>query len=205
MQWWHEPKSFSGDGIILTHGAGSNADAPLLRALGEAFADAGMLVLRYDLAYREARPHGSPFPANAARDRESIQKAAETMRTRASRVIAGGHSYGGRQTSMVAAENPAMADALLLLSYPLHPPGKAHQPRTDHFAQLRTPAFFAHGTRDPFGSVEEMRAALKLVAARTELLVIEGAPHGVPPRNAAEIVKRFCAFVGPRMHADSHG
>lgn len=195
MQWWHEPASPTGDGIVLTHGAGGNAGAPLLRALAEAFAQAGMFVMRYDLPYREARPHGPPFPAQAARDREGIRKAAEAMRARAARVIAGGHSYGGRQTTMAAAEDPTMADALLLLSYPLHPPRKPDQARTGHFAQLRTPAFFAHGTRDPFGSIEEMRTAIQLIPAQSELMVIEGAAHGLAPQSAAEIVSRFREFL----------
>ncbi len=86
---------------------------------------------------------------------------------------------------MVAAEDPSVADALLLLSYPLHPPGDAEKLRTAHFAQLRTPVLFVHGTRDPFGSIAEMEAALKLIPARTKLEVVEGAPHGVPPRTAA--------------------
>ncbi len=96
---------------------------------------------------------------------------------------------------MAAAEDRKLADALLLLSYPLHPPGKAEQPRTDHFAALHIPALFVHGTRDPFGSVEEMRSALPLIPARTELMIAQGAPHGVPPKFAAEVVSRFIEFA----------
>ncbi len=201
MQWWHEPETPSGDGIVLTHGAGSNGNAPLLRALGEAFANAGLFVLRYDLPYREARPHGPPFPAQAARDRDGIRRAAESMRARASRVIAGGHSYGGRQTTIAASEDPAMADALLLLSYPLHPPGKPDQRRTGHFPQLGMPAFFAHGTSDPFGSIEELRAAIQLIPARSELMTIEGGRHGLPPSSAAEIAEQLIAFLTRAVRA----
>jgi uncharacterized protein len=193
MQFWHEAPGASA-GLILTHGAGSNAEAPLLKALGEEFAKAGVIVLRFDLAYREARPRGSPFPAQAAADRESIRRAAAAMRERGVRVAAGGQSYGGRQTTMAAAEDPAMAEALLLLSYPLHPPGKPQQMRTAHFAELRTPVFFAHGTRDAFGSIEEMRQAIALIPARTELMVVDGAPHGLPPKSAGEIARRFADF-----------
>ncbi len=71
-------------------------------------------------------------------------------------VILGGHSYGGRQSTMLAAEEPGLVEALLLLSYPLHPPGKPAQPRTAHFPALRTPALFVHGTKDPFGTIEEL-------------------------------------------------
>ena len=88
-----------------------------------------------------------------------------------------------------------MADALLLLSYPLHPPRKPEQMRTAHFGQLRTPAFFVHGSRDPFGSVEEMRAAVAMIPARTELMIVEGAPHGLAVKAVPQIVERFGAFA----------
>jgi predicted alpha/beta-hydrolase family hydrolase len=78
---------------------------------------------------------------------------------------------------MLAAGKPGLADALLLLSYPLHPPQKPAQLRTAHFPQLRTPALFVHGERDPFGSLEEMRAAIALIPAVTKLMAIEKAGH----------------------------
>jgi predicted alpha/beta-hydrolase family hydrolase len=194
--WLHEPASASGDGLAITHGAGSNCEAPLLKALAEAFAQAGMWVLRFDLPYRQARPHGSPFPAQAPRDREGIRRAAAALRELATRrVFLGGHSYGGRQTTMAAAESPGLAEALVLLSYPLHPPGKPDQLRTGHFDQLRTPALFVHGTRDPFGSIAEMSAALASIPGRTDLIVVDGAPHGLPPKIAVSLADQFSAFV----------
>jgi predicted alpha/beta-hydrolase family hydrolase len=92
-----------------------------------------------------------------------------------------GQSYGGRQSSIAAAEDTSVADGLLLLSYPLHPPGKPAQLRTDHFGLLRTPVLFVHGTRDPFGTVEELREAIQLIPVAARLQVVEGAGHGVPP------------------------
>lgn len=92
-------------------------------------------------------------------------------------VILGGHSYGGRQATLLAAEEPGLADALLLLSYPLHPPNKPEQLRTAHFPALRTPALFVHGSKDPFGTIEEMRAALELIPAKKELLALSGLGH----------------------------
>ena len=80
---------------------------------------------------------------------------------------------------MLCAEEPGLVDGLLLTSYPLHPPGKPEQLRTQHLAKLQTPALFVHGTRDPFGSIEEMAAALKLIPAKTALLRVEGAGHDV--------------------------
>ena len=172
------------------------AFSPLLVALADEFASRGMLALRYDLPYRQERPRGSPHPSKAARDREGIRRAAAALRERgAKRVFLSGHSYGGRQTTMLAAEDATVADGLLLLSYPLHPPGKPQDLRTAHFPALRTPALFLHGTRDPFGSIEEMRAALGLIPARHHLEVAQGAPHGIPAKSAEWIADCFVEFV----------
>jgi len=174
----HTPDAESGDAILLAHGAGSNRNAPLLVRLCRGFAENGHLAIRYDLPFRVASSSGPPFPATAARDRDGIGSAIEAARRLArGRVIAGGHSYGGRQTSILAAERPGLADALLLLSYPLHPPRKPEQKRTAHLPNLRTPALFVHGTADPFASPEELRDAMALIPAPTDLLIVEGAAH----------------------------
>src|SRR3984885_2275351 len=123
--------------LLLTHGAGSNRNAPLLVALATAFAEHEIQVVRYDLPFRQERPHGPPRPGDAARDREGLREQVLKARERKpERVWLGGHSYGGRQASMLAAEAPWLADALLLLSYPLHPPRKPGQLRTAHFPNL---------------------------------------------------------------------
>jgi predicted alpha/beta-hydrolase family hydrolase len=174
----HEPTRPNDDGLVLTHGAGANCQSKLLIALADAFADSGYLVLRCDLPFRQSRPHGPPFPAMAARDREGLRRAVDVLRAKTpGRIFLGGHSYGGRQGSMLTAEQPQLAAGLLLLSYPLHPPRKPTQLRTAHFPQLKTPSLFVHGGRDPFGSQHEMKAALVLIPAQTMLLEIEGAGH----------------------------
>jgi len=188
----HTPENASGVGLALTHGAGSDARAPLLVSLARAFCEAGVTVLRYDLPFRVARAGGPPFPAAAARDREGVARAVEALRRRVpGRVFVGGHSYGGRQTAMVAAERPGLADGLLLLAYPLHPPRKPDQPRTGFFPEWRTPALFVHGTRDPFGTVEELRAAIEGIPARVDLLAVEGAGHDL--RQAARMGREILA------------
>ena len=200
--WLHEPAA-SATGMVrgalaVTHGAGSNCEAPLLIAIAEAFAAMGFYVLRFDLPYRQQRPHGPPFPAQAARDREGIRRAVEALREAAdsnARVFLGGHSYGGRQATMAAAEDPRIADALLLLSYPLHPPRKPQELRTAHFPKLETPALFVHGTRDPFGSIGEMRSALAAIPAHHELVEVEGAPHGLSPKIAGWLPARLAEFA----------
>jgi predicted alpha/beta-hydrolase family hydrolase len=169
--------------LVLTHGAGSNASSPLILAVAKAFEEAGYSVLRYDLPFRQARPHGPPLPVNAGKDRAGLEQIVGEVRSRAEGrpVILGGHSYGGRQSSMLTAEKPGLVDALLLLSYPLHPPRKPEQLRTAHFPQLRTPALFVHGARDPFGSPQELREAVALIPALTELLEIDRAGHELAP------------------------
>jgi predicted alpha/beta-hydrolase family hydrolase len=174
----HEPENPNGSGLVLTHGAGGNAQAPLLRALAETFAAAGFTVLRCDLPFRQVRPFGPPGPGDAARDRTGLSNAVAALRKIVSeKLYLGGHSYGGRQASMLCAEQPDLAAGLVLLSYPLHPPRRPEQQRTQHLPDLRTPTLFIHGTRDPFGSIEEMQRAIKMIPAPTKLIALEGAGH----------------------------
>ena len=198
----HTSVRAANDGLVLTHGAGANCEAPLLAALAEAFCDAGMSVLRCDLPFRQMRSHGPPMRGSAERDQAGLRRAVEAMRKIVpGRVFLGGHSYGGRQASMLAANEPGLVPALLLLSYPLHPPKKREEMRTAHFPSLQTPAMFVSGIRDGFGTIEEIRGALKLIPARTELLAIERAGHELmTAKNREGLVKRvveaFLRFIG---------
>jgi uncharacterized protein len=196
----HEPAKPNGSALVLTHGAGANCQTKLLVGISEAFAAAGFAVLRFDLPFRNERPTGPPRPGSAERDREGLRRAVTLIKEkRHERVFMGGHSYGGRQATMLAAEDGGVADGLLLLSYPLHPPKKPEQLRTGHFPKLNTPALFVHGTRDPFATSEEMNAALKLIPGRHALFEIEGAGHDLIAKKAAEelaarIVVKFQEF-----------
>ena len=200
----HEPAQFNGDALVLTHGAGANCQSKLLIALADAFSGTGYSVLRFNLPFRQSRPHGPPFPAMAARDRQGLRRAVEVLRSRTpGRIFLGGHSYGGRQGSMLAAEQPQLVAGLLLLSYPLHPPRKPAELRTAHFPQLKTPSLFVHGGRDPFGSHDEIKAALALIPAQTMLLEIEGAGHELLGKKTEEnlpsrIVQAFQDFSEKR-------
>jgi uncharacterized protein len=197
----HEPRQGTGDGVALTHGAGSNCQTKLLVQLSQRLAAAGWMVLRFDLPFRLARRFGPPSPGSAAQDREGLKRAVTLLRKRVpGRIFLGGHSYGGRQASMLLAEEPEVADGLLLLAYPLHPPRKPLELRTKHLPNLNSPAFFVHGTRDPFASTQEMCAALKLVPGAHELLEIEGGGHEILPKQGGEelldqVVTKFQNFV----------
>jgi predicted alpha/beta-hydrolase family hydrolase len=198
----HSPAFPNQNGIVLTHGAGGNARAPLLLSLAESFCAVGFAVLRCDLPFRQAQSWRPPGPGDAARDRAGLKNAVSLMKRQVSgSVFLGGASYGGRQSTMLCAEQPELAAGLLLLSYPLHPPRKPEQLRTQHFTNLQTPGLFVHGTKDPFGTIEELQAALRLIPARTELLPVEGAGHdlgfkgkGRPADVPKMVVEQFGKF-----------
>jgi predicted alpha/beta-hydrolase family hydrolase len=188
--WLHTPDAPNGDALILTHGAGSDSTAPLLVALSETFSGQGYVVLRCDLPYRQERRTGPPFPGNAERDRKGLSNAVSALRKNVTgRIFLGGHSYGGRQSTILCAAEPELVSGLLLLSYPLHPPRKKEQLRVQHLPDLRTPCLFVHGTRDPFGSTEELAKALKLIPAKTGLMTVEGAGHDLGFKGKERAVK----------------
>jgi predicted alpha/beta-hydrolase family hydrolase len=198
----HRPEAPGPLGLVLTHGAGGNSTAPLLVLIADAFCAAGYSVLRCDMAFRQHKPFGPPSPATSANDRASLRATVAAMRQMVDgTMILGGHSYGGRQSTMLAAEEPGLVEALLLLSYPLHPPGKPGQPRTAHFPALRTPALFVHGTKDPFGTIEELTDALKMIPAKTELITVEGAGHDLNRGKfalAGSVIETLRSLVAPQ-------
>jgi len=141
---------------------------------------------------------GTPLLPEFGRSGDSPARKGET-----GTVFLGGHSYGGRQASMLCAEEPDLASGLLLLSYPLHPPRRPEQQRTQHLPDLRTPTLLVHGTRDPFGSIEELERAIKMIPGRTRLLTVEGAGHDLGFKGKArkeqlpeQVRLEFAEFVG---------
>ena len=172
----HEPSGDPRGVVVLTHGAGGSRESPMLIAVCDEWARHGWLAVRYNLPYRRRRPKGPPS-GSAAADMAGITEAIDLARGLTDGpVIAGGHSYGGRLTSMVVAQGAPVA-ALTPFSYPLHPPGKPDRLRTEHFGAIAVPTVFTHGTSDPFGSIEELETAVRLIPAPTEIVEVTGARH----------------------------
>jgi uncharacterized protein len=169
--------------VVLTHGAGGSRESELLQRICGEWARRGWLAIRYNLPYRRRRPTGPPS-GSAAADRAGVDQAITLCRNLTDGpLIAGGHSYGGRQTSMVVAEtNPTQVDVLTLFSYPVHPPGKPERARTEHLPDITVPTVFTHGTSDPFGTPAEVRDAAAMIAAPTEVVEITGARHDLRSR-----------------------
>jgi predicted alpha/beta-hydrolase family hydrolase len=162
--------------VVLTHGAGGNRDSPLLIRICDEWAQRGWLAVRYNLPYRRRRPKGPPS-GSAKADQAGVLEAIEWAHALGTGpVIAGGHSYGGRMTSVVVSEGTPI-DVLTLFSYPLHAPGKPERARTEHLPAIAVPTVFTHGTADPFGSIDELCAAAALISGPTEIVEITGARH----------------------------
>lgn len=187
--------------LILTHGAGANCESQLLLTIADAFNSRNWTVLRCDLPFRQVRPHGPPPLRSSERDQAGLRAAVDAMRQLGvGRIVLGGHSYGGRQASMLSSTEPGLVESLFLLSYPLHPPRKPEELRTKHFPSLLTPSFFVHGMRDGFGTISEMQSALSLIPARTDLLPVSGAGHELLTKSnrealIEEVTSRFSAFI----------
>ena len=181
----HRPAGTPTGVVVLTHGAGGSRDSPLLIAICEEWTRRGWLAVRSNLPYRRRRPKGPPSGSSATDLAGVAEAIAVAGGLTDGPVIAGGHSYGGRLTSMAIAEQSdrvARVRALTLFSYPLHPPGKPERLRTDHFGAITVPTVFTHGSSDPFGSIDELRAAAGLIGAPVEIVEVTGARHDLATR-----------------------
>lgn len=171
--------------LVLAHGAGAGQRHPWMRRVVETFAAHGIRAVTFDFPYTAA---GRRVP-----DRGPVLEAAfeavwhETAAPARGRVFVGGKSMGGRIASQVAARggfDPAPA-GLIFFGYPLHPPGRPHQRRDRHLGRITVPMLFLHGTRDPFGSPDEMRALASGLSLAT-LHLVEGGDHSLVATRAAD-------------------
>jgi len=175
--------------LLLTPGASAGRDQPALVAIEDALAP--VPVERMDFPYRKAgrrSPDKAPVLVEAVR--EGAADLAKRTGLGADRLVLGGRSMGGRMCSMAVAEGlPALG--LVLVSYPLHPPGKPEKSRTEHLPSITVPCLFLSGTRDAFGTVDELEMATKAVKGPVTHVWLDGGDHGLRRRDAdvAEIVR----------------
>ena len=170
--------------ILLAHGAGAPMDSASMTAAATALAGAGFRVARFEFGYMAARRGGQRKPPPKAETLIPEYRAAVDALGATGPLIIGGKSMGGRVASMVADELHAAGRiaGLLCLGYPFHPPGKPAQLRTAHLADLRTPALICQGTRDEFGTRDEVSGYA--LSDRIELLWLEDGDHDLKPRKS---------------------
>ena len=188
--------------ILLAHGAGAPMDSASMNATAKALAEAGFRVARFEFGYMAARRDGHRKPPPKA---ETVMPefiaAVDDLGPTNGPLLIGGKSMGGRVASMVA---DALFEAkriagLVCLGYPFHPPGRPAQLRTKHLGGMVTPALIVHGTRDEFGSPDEI-AGYEL-SKSIELHFVEDGDHDLKPRKSvtgiggAEALRLIAAHV----------
>ncbi len=174
-------------GLLLTHGAGSDREHHTLKALEDNLA---LPVRRFNFPYRnkEGRRPPDRAPVLIAAVRDAAEGFADELGVAPAQLVLGGRSMGGRMCSMAVAEGWSAA-GLVLLSYPLHPPGKPDRLRTDHFPDLAVPCLFLSGDRDPFGSPTELADAVKSITGPVTVRWLEGGRHDMANRDAAIVAE----------------
>jgi predicted alpha/beta-hydrolase family hydrolase len=168
------------EGVALWPGAGSSADQPSLVAIETALAP--LPVARTDFPYRrEGRRAPDRAPKLMASVRDEVALLCDRLGTTSEHLVLGGRSMGGRICSMVVAGEddlpPLPVAGLILISYPLHPPGRPERPRTAHLDRLRVPVLFVSGDRDTFGTPEELADAQALVPGPVTSVTVAGKGH----------------------------
>jgi len=193
---WHRP--VRGETyIILAHGAGGNLHTPGLSELADALTRREIGVVRFNFPYAEAR-RKIPDPQPVLED--CYRAISERVGAETSRLFLGGRSMGGRIASHIVAKGAA-ADGLVLLSYPLHPPGQPQRLRTRHLPKITVPMLFIQGSRDTFAQPDLLEATLAKLL-RTTLHVIDGADHGLKVKGrmrdevTMEVADTVAAWIG---------
>ena len=173
-------------GVLLAPGAGAGRDQASLVALDHALGATGAVVERMDFPYRRA---GRRAPDRTPTLIAAVVSEATALRRRVGHLGLGGRSMGGRMCSLAVAQWLA-ADALILVSYPLHPPGRPDRMRTEHFAAIDVPCLFVSGTRDAFGRPDELEMATAMIAGAVTHHWVAGGDHGLrrANREVAEVV-----------------
>jgi predicted alpha/beta-hydrolase family hydrolase len=189
-------------GLLLWPGAGADRDHPMLTALEQGLAP--FPVARLDFPNRRAGKKGPErAPVAQASIRDEAAAFARAAGVEVGRLVLGGRSFGGRMCSMVAADGLEVA-GLVLLSYPLHPPGRPDRLRIEHLASLSTTCLFVHGARDPFGTPDELQAATTVIPAPVSHVWVPGG-HDPSVAQAGPAVTDAVAEFLRGLGADSCG
>lgn len=166
--------------LILGHGAGAGQLSPIMRLFANGMAERGFDAMTFNFLYME-KGRGGPDPKAKLEScyRAVIEAAKQHKKLKGNRLVIGGKSMGGRIASQVAAmaESATEIAALVFLGYPLHPPGKPEQLRDAHLKDIRAPMLFIQGSRDAFGTVDEIRDVIKRLRLPATLFPIEGGDH----------------------------
>lgn len=172
------PSAGNGTGVIIAHGAGNDMHNPLIVSFSQGLAEAGYIALRFNFPYKEK---GRKTPDSAKKLVQTWQSVYRFLKEdsghRTDMFVAAGKSMGGRIASQMVAEGLLPADRLVLLGYPLHPPGKKEKLRDAHLYQIKIPMLFFAGTRDPFCDLTLMQNVLDRLTASWELETIEAGDH----------------------------
>jgi uncharacterized protein len=181
-------------GLLLTPGASATREQPSLVALDEAVSALGVTVERMDFPYTQA---GRKAPDRPPVLLEAVRAGAAALDV--DDLYLGGRSMGGRMCSMAVADGLVPnARGLVLVSYPLHPPGKPDKLRTEHFPRLDLPCLFVSGTKDTFGTPQELEAATAAIPGEVTHVWIEGGDHGLRRKDAA-VAEAVTAWLAPRL------
>ncbi|GAB2463117.1 dienelactone hydrolase family protein [Promicromonospora xylanilytica] len=181
-------------GLLLTPGAGANRDSPALVAVEQALSDATppLPVRRTDFPYRlEGRRMPDRAPVAVAHLRAEATGWADELGVPTGRLLLGGRSYGGRMCSMAVAEGLPAA-GLVLLSYPLHPPGRPEKLRVEHFGQIEVPTLFVSGDKDQFGTPDELAEHVATIPGPVTTVTLPGA-HDMRGAERQQAVARAVA------------
>ena len=182
------PKRGADRAVLLAHGAGADLDAPALRAVADALADAEVPSLRFNYPYRDAGKKAPDRPAALlAATRAAVDELAARTKLPPERLVLGGRSMGGRYCSMVAGAetDPVPALGLCLLGYPLHAPGKPESRRDEHFGRLTMPVLFVSGTRDSLAGKPDLTKSARKVKGPVTWCWLDTADHGFKPLKAS--------------------
>lgn len=176
----------AGSTVILGHGAGANQLSGFMRLFATGLAERGLDVVTFNFLYMEqGRKIPDPGPRLESCFRAIIDAARKHKKLKGNRLIIGGKSMGGRIASQVAAANGDHVEGLVFLGYPLHPPGRPERLRLEHLPKIKSPMLFVQGSRDAFGTKQEIAAIIKKLKLPAKLYAVEGGDHSLKvPKSA---------------------